>query len=93
VRGFGSGVYDNAWVSGVNIDDNTIPGATYLDLAGSYRFELTDTARVEAYFKVENLLDEDPEVVAGTGISSLQTNPALYDVIGRAYRIGFRMTF
>jgi iron complex outermembrane receptor protein len=93
VRGFSSGVYDNAWVSGVNIDDNSIPGATYVDLAGSYRFDLTDTGRVEAYFKVENLLDKDPEVVAGAGISALQTNPALYDVIGRAYRVGFRMSF
>ncbi len=93
VRGFSSGVYDNAWVSGVSIDDNSIPGATYVDLAGSYRFDLTDTGRVEAYFKVENLLDKDPEVVAGAGISALQTNPALYDVIGRAYRVGFRMSF
>jgi outer membrane receptor protein involved in Fe transport len=91
VRGFSDGVYDNAWVSGVNIDDNRIPGATYVDLAGSYRFELTDAGRVEAYFKIDNLLDEDPEVVAGAGISALQTNPALYDVIGRAYRVGFRV--
>lgn len=92
-RGFGSGVYDNAWVSGVNIDDNRIPGATYFDLAGAYRFELPGDSGVEAYFKVENLLDKDPEVVAGAGLSALQTNPTIYDVVGRYYRIGLRMTF
>lgn len=92
-RGFGSGVYDNAWVSGVNIDDNSIPGATYYDLAGAYRFQFAGDNNIEAYFKIENLLDEDPEVVAAASISGLQTNPALYDVIGRAYRIGFRVSF
>lgn len=92
-RGFGSGVYDNAWVSGVNIDDNSIPGATYFDLAGAYGFELTGDSKLEAYFKIENLLDKDPEVVAGASISALQTNPALYDVVGRFYRIGLRMQF
>ncbi len=92
-RGFGSGVYNNDWVSGVNIDDNRIPGATYLDLAGAYRFELAGDSGLEAYFKVENLLDQDPEVVASTAISGLQTNPALYDVVGRFYRVGVRINF
>jgi outer membrane receptor protein involved in Fe transport len=92
-RGFDAGVYDNTWVSGVNIDDNHIPGATYVDLAGSYRFPYGGENSVEAYFKVENLLDRDPATVAGANISALQTNPALYDVIGRNYRIGVRVRF
>ena len=48
---------------------------------------------VEAYFKVENLLDRDPAVVAGANLSALQTNPALFDVVGRNYRVGFRVRF
>ena len=92
-RGFESGVYDNSWVSGVNIDDNSIPGATYYDLAGAYRFKLADENSLEVYLKIENLLDEDPAVVAAANISGLQTNPAIYDVIGRAYRLGVRMAF
>lgn len=92
-RGFGSGVYDNTWVSGVNIDDNSIPGATYYDLAGAYRFQFADENSLEVYLKIENLLDEDPAVVAAANISGLQTNPAIYDVVGRAYRLGVRMAF
>jgi iron complex outermembrane receptor protein len=92
-RGFSSGVYDNTWVSGIHIDDNHIPGATYVDLGGSYRFTYAEENSVEAYFKVENLLDRDPAVVAGANISALQTNPALFDVVGRNYRVGFRVRF
>lgn len=92
-RGFSAGVYDNTWVSGINIDNNHIPGATYFDLAGSYRVEFGDDGQLETYFKVENLLDRDPAVVAGSNISALQTNPALYDVIGRNYRIGVRLKY
>jgi outer membrane receptor protein involved in Fe transport len=86
-------VYDNNWQSGIDIDDNHIPGATYLDLATGYKLDYRGDSNVEAYFKVENLLDKDPAIVAGAGISALQTNPALYDVIGRNYRIGVRMRF
>jgi outer membrane receptor protein involved in Fe transport len=92
-RGFNAGVYDNTWVSGINIDDNHIPGATYVDLSGSYRFDYAEDDSVEAYFKVENLMDKDPAVVAGANISALQTNPALYDVVGRNYRVGVRVRF
>jgi len=92
-RGFNAGVYDNTWVSGINIDDNHIPGATYFDLGGAYRFDLSGDDNIEAYFKIENVMDKDPVVVAGANISALQTNPALYDVIGRNYRVGFRFRF
>jgi iron complex outermembrane recepter protein len=92
-RGFGDGVYDNLWASGVQIDNNEIPGATYYDLAGSYRFQLANDNDLAVYFKVENLLDEDPAVIGAANISGLQTNPAFYDVVGRAYRLGIRMTF
>ena len=77
----------------MNIDDNHIPGATYIDLAGAYLIPFEGDASVQAYFKVENLLDKDPAVVAGANISALQTNPALYDVVGRNYRVGVRIKF
>jgi hypothetical protein len=92
-RGFDAGVYDNTYVSGINIDDNHIPGAAYVDLAGTYHFTYGSDNDVEAYFKIENVLDRDPAVVAGAAISALQTNPALYDVVGRNYRIGVRVKF
>jgi outer membrane receptor protein involved in Fe transport len=92
-RGFSSGVYDNAWTSGVEIDDNHIPGATYVDLAGQYRIRQGDDGELIAFFTVENLFDKDPALAAGAAISSLQTNPILYDVIGRNYRVGIRFKF
>ena len=92
-RGFSAGVYDNTWVSGINIDNNHIPGATYFDLAGLYQLPTSRVNHCEVYFKIENLLNKDPAVVAGSSISALQTNPALYDVIGRNYRIGIRLKY
>jgi outer membrane receptor protein involved in Fe transport len=90
VRGISAGVYDNLWVSGVDIDDNRIPGATYVDLSASHRFHFLGLKTFELFGKVENLLDKDPAVVASSGISGLQTNPTLYDVVGRSYRLGIR---
>jgi iron complex outermembrane recepter protein len=37
-----------------------------------------------AYFKVDNVLDEDPARV------TTFSNPALYDALGRVYRLGVR---
>ncbi len=93
MRGISAGVYDNLWTSGVQIDNNRIAGATYFDLAGVYRFQHSGTRQLEAFFKIENLFDKDPPVVAGAGISALQTNPILYDVIGRNYRVGVRFRY
>jgi iron complex outermembrane receptor protein len=93
MRTISAGVYSNAWVSGVDIDDNRIDGATYFDLAGSYRLTGDEESYVEAYFKVDNLLDRDPPVAASNVSSGAQTNPILYDVIGRAYRLGVRLRY
>jgi outer membrane receptor protein involved in Fe transport len=65
------------------IDDNSMPGAFYLDLGGSVN--LTDA--LTAYVKVDNVLDHDPAK------SPSYANPALYDVVGRLYRAGVRFKF
>jgi outer membrane receptor protein involved in Fe transport len=62
------------------IDNNHVDGAFYLDIGGSY--ELREGAT--AYFKVDNVLDEEPARV------TIFVNPALYDVLGRVYRLGVR---
>ena len=89
LRTISGGVYDNLWTSGVDIDNNRIKGAAYVDLAGTYRFDLGNV-KMELFAKIENFLDKDPPVVAGTSVSALQTNVVLYDVIGRTYRAGLR---
>lgn len=93
LRTISAGVYDNTWTSGVDIDNNRIKGAAYVDLAGVYRFQTGATKQLELFAKVENLLDKDPPVVGAIGGASLQTNPVLYDVIGRAYRVGLRFRY
>jgi iron complex outermembrane receptor protein len=70
-------------VSTVNrptIDNKHVDGAFYLDIGGTYEVLPSATA----YFKVDNVLDEDPARV------TIFSNPALYDALGRVYRLGVR---
>jgi outer membrane receptor protein involved in Fe transport len=70
------------------IDFNRMKGAFYLDLGGS----LNVTKQVSLFFKVDNLLDHDPEPSPQTN-TGLDVNPALYDTLGRFYRVGLRARF
>jgi iron complex outermembrane receptor protein len=62
------------------IDNNHVDGALYIDLGGSYQLRPGTTA----YFKVDNLLDEEPGRVPNFA------NPNLFDMLGRVYRLGVR---
>ena len=90
MRTVSSGVYDVAWVSGVDIDNNYIAGAKYFDLGGSYTLFGTGQDRTEIYFAIENLFDKDPPIAAGNASSAQPFNPVLYDGIGRSFRVGVR---
>jgi iron complex outermembrane receptor protein len=70
------------------IDRNFMNGAFYVDLGGSYNI----TPAIQAYFKVDNLLDHDPAPSPQTN-TGLDVNPALYDTLGRTYRAGVRFNF
>ncbi|QBE65883.1 TonB-dependent receptor plug domain-containing protein [Pseudoduganella lutea] len=70
------------------IFDNHLPGAVYIDFGGNYNL----SKQVTAYFKIDNLADRDPVLVPQTNLS-LALNPAIYDAVGRTYRVGVRMTF
>ena len=70
------------------IDNNTMPGATYVDLAGSYNI----SKHLVAYFKIDNLFDKAPAASPQTN-TGLDVNPALYDTLGRFYHAGLRFTF
>lgn len=75
---------------------NHIAGAIWWDLGLNYKlgFEKSET---EVFFNVRNLLDKDPAIAArqqsGTGWDFSPSNSALYDVLGRFYRAGFRVQF
>lgn len=87
VRFVGSGVLDNTWVEGVDIDDNHVPSTWYLGLSGGYKF---GGDRFEAYFDVDNLLDKAPVRIA-TNTNGI--NGVLYDLVGRYYSVGMRFNF
>ncbi len=70
------------------IDYNRMKGAFYFDIGGS----LNVTKQVSFFFKVDNLFDHDPEPSPQTN-TGLDVNPALYDTLGRFYRIGLRMRY
>ncbi|MET3713401.1 outer membrane receptor protein involved in Fe transport [Sphingomonas trueperi] len=70
------------------ISRNFMPGAFYVDVGGSYKV----TRGLEGYFKVDNLFNVDPVPAPQTN-TGLDVNPALYDTIGRTYRIGVRLNF
>jgi iron complex outermembrane recepter protein len=70
------------------VNTNHMPGALYFDVSGSY--DVKDG--VQAYFKVDNVFNKEPAPSPQTNTGA-DVNPALYDVIGRMYRLGMRFNF
>ncbi|MDN4053536.1 TonB-dependent receptor [Massilia sp. YIM B02763] len=98
-RWFSDGVYSNEFIEcqtncptstliHPTIYDNQMKGATYLDFGGSWNI----SKQLMLYFKVDNLTDRDPEP-APQANPSFAINPALYDVVGRTYRVGLRYNY
>ncbi|MEI9927537.1 MAG: TonB-dependent receptor [Sphingomonas sp.] len=104
-RWFSNGVYANTYVvcapgscpvgrsatdnaNYPTIDRNRMKGAFYLDVGGSY--DLGN--RLTVYFKVDNVFDKSPEPSPQTN-TGVDVNAALYDLLGRFYRVGIRYNF
>ena len=107
-RGVSAGVYDNSFIECVSncpvstvknrtINENDFAGAFYMDFSANYSF-MVGPAQAEAFFAVKNLANRDP-VLIGNGPTGNntdaypQTNRGLYDVFGRTFRLGVRMSF
>jgi iron complex outermembrane receptor protein len=89
VRYVQGGTYSNVFVEGVDINDNSVPGQTYLDLTGSYRI----TPGIELFGKIDNVLNRDPPVTVNSALAPLVANSPFYDRIGRFYSAGVRFRF
>ncbi|MFT6570586.1 MAG: outer membrane receptor protein involved in Fe transport, partial [Sphingomonas echinoides] len=50
------------------------------------------TKKLNAYFKIDNLLDHDPAPSPQTN-TGIDVNQALYDTLGRLFRVGVRYNF
>ena len=78
------------------VDDAHQPGAFYLDTAFNYTISGGGSSEYQLFVNVQNVFNQDPPVVPlpYNGVVpyfSLQTNPVLYDVLGRTFRAGFRL--
>jgi outer membrane receptor protein involved in Fe transport len=89
VRYVGGGNFNNTW-GPAQVADNSVKSATYFDLALSYNLISRGAQSVQIYGIAQNIFDKAPPVVP-TQVS--QTNPVIFDVIGRQYRAGVRFTF
>ncbi|HEY0942272.1 MAG TPA: TonB-dependent receptor [Steroidobacter sp.] len=89
VRYIDSGLYRSNFVSGVNIDDNSIPSRTYVDV--DYSKTLND--HFEVYAKVNNVFDVDPPLAPSQITEPNYNSGAFHDRIGRYFKLGARVQF
>jgi outer membrane receptor protein involved in Fe transport len=98
-RWFSDGVFGHQYVvcttgcpvstaNNPTIDYNKMKGAFYVDIGGSVNIG----KKASLYFKVDNVFDHDPAPSPQTN-TGLDVNPALYDTLGRIYRVGMRARF
>jgi len=83
------GKYDNTFVEGIDINDNSVPGCSYIDLNGNYRI----TENFNLFAKVNNLLDKDPPATPNAITQSIYASAPFYDRTGRYYIAGVRVRF
>ena len=70
-----------------SINRNRVPAVTYVN----FNFQLRVNDQFEFYGVVNNLLDKQPPNYLPSSYGP--TNAVLYDVLGRSYRMGVRLTF
>jgi iron complex outermembrane recepter protein len=91
-RLIGAAKLNNAW-GPLNVDDNSVPFVSYADLRGSYAWN----DHIQFYGAVDNVFNTPPPNIPGSSAAggSLQVaaRTDIYDVIGRAYRIGVRFNY
>ena len=98
-RGVGDGRYDATGIECATTcpvstnqfptyEDNSIDGATYVDLNATIKFDAFGGKNGEFFVNVTNLFDTDPIVLPETGLAA---NSTYSDLLGRAYRVGMRL--
>jgi iron complex outermembrane recepter protein len=91
-RFIGHGTYNSTYTA-ADIDDNSVGSAAYTNLRLSYDIAPYSTD-MTLYANVTNLFNEDPPNAASWGfMGSSYTNESLFDVLGRRYSLGVRMSF
>ena len=75
-------VHRNTVTGGSPVSNTGVPDTTYLDLAVKY--DVTENISVRA--TVNNVTDQEPRLY--TPNVQANTDPSLYDVLGRTYFVG-----
>ena len=73
-----------------SVDNNRVPSRFYLDLTARVTIPVTDGRGFELFGTVNNVLDRDPPSIPGP---SGGTNQILFDPVGRAFKVGVRVSF
>ena len=84
--------------TGINrtININRISGALYLDASVTYNLTSSEDNGIdtEMYLTIDNLFNKDPAIApngpGSVAFSTAPASPALYDIMGRQFRAGFR---
>lgn len=74
-----------------SVSDNLVPAVTYVNLNGQVTLWQDGDHKAELFGVVNNLLDKDPPNNLPSSFGP--TNNVLYDVLGRAYRVGVRFSY
>ncbi|MEQ8743002.1 TonB-dependent receptor [Parasphingorhabdus sp.] len=92
-RYISGGKYDATW-GPLDINDNSIPSVTYVNLYAAYDIVRSEGDRsLTVFASVDNVFDRDPPIVASSFFAPLASNPALYDFQGRFVSVGARFKF
>jgi outer membrane receptor protein involved in Fe transport len=89
-RFIGSMKINNTW-GPADVDDNHVPAVFYTDLTG--RLKLGSQEKWELVVSINNLFDKEAPRETGNWFiigSRVQSGTGLYDLVGRAYTLGFR---
>jgi iron complex outermembrane recepter protein len=92
-RYVGPGSFNTTYVTG-DLDGRFmhIPSTITFD-AGLHYTLRSMPGMPEVYFNVQNIMDRDPPLVPGNSLVGFETNPTIYDTMGRYFTGGFRVTF
>jgi outer membrane receptor protein involved in Fe transport len=74
-----------------SITTNRVPSVTYVNLQARYDVVNDGQHKVQFYGVVNNLFDKDPPNLYPSAYGP--GNPILYDVVGRAFRVGVRFSY
>ncbi len=92
-RVIGAAKLNNAWVSGRDVDNNTVPAIAYLDARASVKMY----DNFQLYAAIDNVLGKAPPLVTrSSGNGSGYEAPfrdTIYDAFGRVWRVGLRAKF